>query len=1182
VRDTAPSAQHGWRLLIEAHISGRDDLGAQVEAGAFERHLADEEMEAEPASRALITAARRGTSQQAAESKGPFSELVGREAEFAWLVDAWSAAAAGRASGIHIVAPAGFGKSRLLLEFRARLASLRARAVVVRADAGSRSIPLSLVSDLVIAIGDLPGASGVTPEVAATLVGLAPSLASTYPAVQAPRGPVDEPHVRRAAIRDLLAAVAEDRPLAVLIDDFHWSDRESASMLAGAFGALGKQRLLIVVAQRPTDAATSAFIEAKQFTLAPLSESAVAALLASIASLPAAKWCSTLVGELHRATGGSPLLVVETLQLAIQRDVLVATGGEWRCAEPHALQELLRAGGAVRQRLVGISDADRTIVLLLSMAKTALPLDVLAHASHQGANDIGDRLTALEQSGLVVQSPSGWQIGHDEYASVALSTLLSGDARSLHAALGSALIESNDRSGRLRRLAPNQLRLGDAWDRLRLLFSATVTESVRRGERRALPGLAAEFLGDDATEGDAERLIQLLPLNVRVRLVTPRRKLAALTFALAAPALAALFAFTPAQIVAATPDYVALMAYGDGAGGLTLHELPMTEQALRTDSALVRTPAIHREIRLQSVYGFGAVPSPANADEWLTVRAMTDSGVTDLFLTNTSDGSVQRLTFTASDDTDPVWSPDGKSVVFASDQLSDVGHQSLALLDLRTRRIRRLTSSNARDIGSRWSPDGSRIAFLRLNTGGTKSLCTVTVDASVTQCRALPSGGAPIGWLTDSITMIASDDGDRVTLSRVNVETGLEQSAGVLPRIPSLSADGHWMLCDCRAVGDKHPALVVIRSDDLTMRRRLTIEAPASEPANLLWRESRTGKYIASVMLAKGPGEPLVNVPYQLSILARDNAGAPRRIPVKTFSVSDTSIASISEDGILVAHRTGRVTAHVSVGGWRRDSVVLTVRSNRRETLFAEDWQRGLEPSWISFGEPRPLITTERTGARALLTNGDGRFHSGVVTGADYTASNGLSLSANISTPIKFSQWEELELEMNWAVDTVAVRRWNSRAGYLWNDDRVTDLGARCGFKYPAGPEGVRYGDAFETRGSDFSAVDSASPSMRAGRWTKLNLQLFPDGRCGVALDGVAIAISEAATPRRSPTSARARVIVMGNSYRTRALVGPMTLREGVDMTIDWSRPRRPPSRSVAVSNSANATGSLSISKRHP
>ena len=245
----------------------------------------------------------------------------------------------------------------------------------------------------------------------------------------------------------------------------------------------------------------------------------------------------------------------------------------------------------------------------------------------------------------------------------------------------------------------------------------------------------------------------------------------------------------------------------------------------------------------------------------------------------------------------------------------------------------------------------------------------------------------------------------------------------------------------------------------------------------------------------------------------------------------------------------------MSVGGWQRDSVVLTVNGNRRDALLTETWRQGFDPTWITFGEPRPILTTDRTGVRSLLTNGDGRFHSGAMTRADFAVSHGLSLSTTISTPITFSQWQELELEMNWAVDTAAVRRWDNRAGYFWNGDRVTDPSARCGFKYPFGPEGTRYGNTFETRGSDSTAIDSASASMRAGRWTKLSLQLFPDGRCGLAINGTAIAIIGASATRQSPLPARVHVIVMGSTYRTSVLVGPITLREGVDTTIDWNRP---------------------------
>lgn len=587
VRDADPLAQHGWRLLIEAHISGGDDLGARVEADALEQLLKSEEMEAEPASRALITSVLRGPSRRAEVTTGRFSDLVGREAEFAWLMQAWHSATEGGAVCAHIIAPAGFGKTRLLQDFRARLASLKARVVVVRADAGSTAIPLALLSDLVTALGGIPGAGGVTPEVAATLVGLAPSLASTYPAAHPEQGSTDQPHVRRSALRDLLAAIAEERPLAVLIDDLHWSDLDSAALLAGALGSLGKQRVLVVVAQRPAGATPTFVAEAHQFTLAPLSESAIAALLVSIASLPSASWSDGLARELRRATGGSPLLVVETLQLAKQRAVLAVTAGAWLCTDAAALAILLEAGGAVHQRLARLDARERELVAILALAQTPVPFDILRHASREPAETLRAALGTLEHRGLVREAEGHWQIGHDEYAAAVTSGLSKLEKRPFHAALGQAFLANSSSGARLHRLAPRHLRLGEDWDTLRTAFATRIRESTRWGDRRTLLGLASDFLGADASDSEAERLVALLPLQTRLGLTTPKRQAAAVLLALAAPAMALWFALAPAQSAIAQPDEVALIGFSDDSGGIVFQELPLFERALKQDSAIV-------------------------------------------------------------------------------------------------------------------------------------------------------------------------------------------------------------------------------------------------------------------------------------------------------------------------------------------------------------------------------------------------------------------------------------------------------------------------------------------------------------------------------------------------------------------------------------------------------------------
>jgi hypothetical protein len=62
-------------------------------------------------------------------------------------------------------------------------------------------------------------------------------------------------------------------------------------------------------------------------------------------------------------------------------------------------------------------------------------------------------------------------------------------------------------------------------------------------------------------------------------------------------------------------------------------------------------------------------------------------------------------------------------------------------------------------------------------------------------------------------------------------------------------------------------------------------------------------------------------------------------------------------------------------------------------------------------------------------------------------------------------------------------------------------------------------------------------------------LQLFPDGRCGVAVNGVARVIHD----RKVPIGDSAVLIVSAYSHRTRIVVGPLAIWSGVRADVDWN-----------------------------
>ncbi|MHB8840144.1 MAG: ATP-binding protein, partial [Gemmatimonadaceae bacterium] len=231
--------QATWRLLLEALIAGSDSLGAASEAEHFESFLAREEQEPEVATIAALRAARRSPAASAPGESAPSSsiaaELVGRESEFSHVLTAWQQARAGLPRILVVTAVAGLGKSRLLRDVRARLRASRARCVLVRANPGDRHLSGGFAAEVALQLAALPGAAAVSPGTASVLVALAPALASVYPSA-APDGSEGEDAVRRRAFAlvDLVRAVSEEHPVALLLDDLHWADDHSARVLTAA------------------------------------------------------------------------------------------------------------------------------------------------------------------------------------------------------------------------------------------------------------------------------------------------------------------------------------------------------------------------------------------------------------------------------------------------------------------------------------------------------------------------------------------------------------------------------------------------------------------------------------------------------------------------------------------------------------------------------------------------------------------------------------------------------------------------------------------------------------------------------------------------------------------------------------------------------------------------------------
>jgi len=266
----------------------------------------------------------------------------------------------------------------------------------------------------------------------------------------------------------------------------------------------------------------------------------------------------------------------------------------------------------------------------------------------------------------------------------------------------------------------------------------------------------------------------------------------------------------------------------------------------------------------------------------------------------------------------------------------------------------------------------------------------------------------------------------------------------------------------------------------------------------------------------------------------------------------DTAVVALDSTGLMVAKQPGVVRVMVTAGGWRNAQRELVVRPRETAVLFQEDWSRAFTTNWRGFGEPRPLIDSTPDGVRGLMNNGDGSFTSGVYSLMKYPTARGLAVDTWISNSLTMAQWQFVTVSLEDALTDTVLKVWDHGGGNM--PRRMVDWPA-CSVGYPT-TEGASYGDTIGlVLDRPSSAVMVPAPrTFRSGAWFHVRLQIFPDGRCGVAINGVVAGRSQIGL---IPDSTE-RVVIYGNSANTKVLVGPLTIRAGVPDDIDWSRPSLP------------------------
>jgi class 3 adenylate cyclase len=379
--------------------------------------------------------------------------LVGRGWEIAALDAMVDRAFGGRGGVVNVVGPPGIGKSRTAREAAALAASRGVEVFWAFCESHAGDIPFHVVAQLLRAgtgVVDLDR-EAARMRVRARVPDADPQdllLFDDLLGIADPDVPLPQidPDARRRRLTALInaASLARTEPALYVIEDAHWIDAVSESMLADFLTVIPRTPSMVLITARPEyQGALTQVHGAQTIALAPLGDSDTTVLIGELlGSDPSVTELAAIIAE---RAAGNPFFAEEMVRELVQRGVLAGERGGYVCGT-NATEVTVPATvqAAIAARIDRLTIPSRRTLNAASVIGARFGAELLVAL---GIDAVFDELLSAELIDQVRFTPSAeYAFRHALICAVAYESQLKSDRAEWHRRLAATIQESDPES----------------------------------------------------------------------------------------------------------------------------------------------------------------------------------------------------------------------------------------------------------------------------------------------------------------------------------------------------------------------------------------------------------------------------------------------------------------------------------------------------------------------------------------------------------------------------------------------------------------------------------------------------------------------------------------------------------------------------------------------------------------